>query len=189
MFKVGDRVKCIEDSGSPLKVGQEYTVTSVTTIPQEDQGLAECEQMVRVRCPGGPLSLSQAEWYSSRFTLAAAPSEAPPDGRALTYDGGKEPLAMLPWAGIDEVARVQAYGHKKYKDFNNYRKGMEVSRNLSCAIRHIRDYMNGHDADAESGCNPLGHAACRILFVLQNLHDGTAIDDRYKGQHEKQDAA
>lgn len=100
--------------------------------------------------------------------------------KALTYDDGKEPLAMLPWAAIDELSRVQMYGHGKYKDFNNYRKGMEVTRNLSCAIRHIRDYINGIDADHESGLNPLAHAMCRLAFVLQNLHDNTAIDDRYK---------
>ena len=99
--------------------------------------------------------------------------------KAATYDEGKEPLAHLPWGGLDEVSRVQAYGHKKYKDFNNYRKGMEVSRNLSCAIRHIRDYMDGQNTDHESGLNPLAHAACRLLFVLQNLKDGVAIDDRY----------
>lgn len=100
--------------------------------------------------------------------------------KAKTYDEGKEPLAMLPWAAIDELSRVQAYGHSKYKDFNNYRKGMEVTRNLSCALRHIRDYLNGADTDHESGLNPLGHAMCRVAFVLQNLHDGVAIDDRYR---------
>jgi hypothetical protein len=100
--------------------------------------------------------------------------------KALTYDGGKAPLAQLPWAAIEELSLVQLYGHQKYKDFNNYRKGMEVSRNLSCALRHIKEYMEGHDVDAESGRNPLAHALCRIAFVLQNLHDGTAIDDRYK---------
>ncbi len=100
--------------------------------------------------------------------------------KALTYDDGKPPLAQIPWAAIDQLALVQAYGHKKYGDFNNYRKGMEVSRNLSCAIRHIRDYMNGRDNDEESGLNPLAHAVARLCFVLQNLNDGTAIDDRFK---------
>ena len=100
--------------------------------------------------------------------------------KAKTYDEGKEPLAQLPWAAIDEMSRVQAYGHMKYKDFNNYRKGMEVSRNLSCVLRHVRDYMNGHDVDHESGINPLAHAMCRLGFVMQNLHDGVALDDRYK---------
>ena len=102
------------------------------------------------------------------------------ENKAKTYDDGKEPLAWLPWAAIDELSRVQQYGHGKYKDFNNYRKGMEVSRNLSCAIRHIRDYLNGVDTDHESGRNPLAHAMCRIAFVLQNINDGVAIDDRYK---------
>lgn len=100
--------------------------------------------------------------------------------KAKTYDEGKEPLAWLPWKAIDEMSRVQQYGHSKYKDFNNYRKGMEVSRNLSCAIRHIRDYMEGVDKDHESNLNPLAHAMCRIAFVLQNIEEGKAIDDRYK---------
>lgn len=100
--------------------------------------------------------------------------------KAKTYDDGKPPLAYLPWAGVDEVAQVQAYGHKKYKDFNNYRKGMEIGRNLSCAIRHIRAFMEGEDLDKESNRNHLAHACCRLLFTLQNIHDGTAIDDRFK---------
>jgi hypothetical protein len=100
--------------------------------------------------------------------------------KAQTYDEGKPPLAQLPWAAVTELSKVQAYGHKKYGDFNNYRKGMEVSRNLSCALRHISEYMEGSNADAESGLNPLAHAMCRIAFVLQNIHDGVALDDRWK---------
>jgi hypothetical protein len=101
-------------------------------------------------------------------------------GKAATYDDGKVPLAHLPWEGLKAVSRVQMYGHKKYKDFNNYRKGMEVSRNLSCAMRHIVEYLEGHDKDEESGENPLAHAAARVLFVLQNLAEGTAVDDRFR---------
>lgn len=103
-------------------------------------------------------------------------------GKAKTYDDGKPPLAQLPWAALRELSMVQLYGHKKYKDFNNYRKGMEITRNLSCAIRHISEFIDGHDTDAESGRSHLGHAMCRIAFVLQNLADGVAIDDRYKNQ-------
>ena len=104
--------------------------------------------------------------------------------KALTYDDGKAPLAYLPWAAIDEMALVQAYGHRKYKDFFNYKRGMEVGRNLSCAIRHIRDYMNGVDKDHESGLSPLAHALCRISFVLENIKDGKAIDDRFTSRKE-----
>lgn len=103
-----------------------------------------------------------------------------PAEKAQTYDDGKPPLANLPPAGIAAVARVQAYGHRKYKDFNNYRRGMEVSRQLSCAMRHIMAYMDGESLDPESGETHLAHAACRLLFVIQNERDGVLIDDRYK---------
>lgn len=106
--------------------------------------------------------------------------------KAATYDDGKAPLANLPTAGLRAIAAVQAYGHRKYGDFWNYRRGMEISRNLSCALRHIYAYLDGEDLDPESRENHLGHAACRIFFVLQNLKDGTAIDDRFTSTHKKQ---
>lgn len=99
--------------------------------------------------------------------------------KAATFDDDKVPLSRVPWAGVDAMARAQAYGNRKYGDFENYRKGMEISRNLSCAIRHLRDFMNGQDLDAESGEDHLGHAMARIAFVIQNRHDGVGIDDRY----------
>ena len=99
---------------------------------------------------------------------------------ALTYDDGKPPLARLPLKALREVAFVQLYGAQKYGDFENYRKGMEITRNASCAIRHIADFMDGQDLDSESGCNHLAHAACRLLFILENIAEGTAIDDRFK---------
>lgn len=120
----------------------------------------------------------QSRYAANIDKVLALPNKAPE--KAATYDDGKAPLANIPWAAVDEMALVQAYGHAKYGDFNNYRKGMEVSRNLSCALRHIRDYMSGHDKDPESGRHTLGHAMCRIAFVLQNIADGAAIDDRYK---------
>lgn len=121
-------------------------------------------------------TVNESDWFEESKTDRVWAAEAP---KALTYDDGKEPLSRLPWAGIDSMSRVQAYGNSKYNDFENYRKGLEVSRNLSCAIRHIRDFMNGEDMDRESGESHLGHAMCRLAFVLQNIHDNVAIDDRY----------
>ncbi len=111
-----------------------------------------------------------------------APACAGPSNvaKARTLDDGKAPLSTLPPAGIEAVAMVQLYGHKKYGDFNNYRKGMEHSRQLSCAIRHIMAHMNGETKDPESGELHLAHAACRLLFLIQNIKDGVDIDDRYK---------
>lgn len=99
--------------------------------------------------------------------------------KALTHDTDKPPLATLPWKALREVAMAQAYGAQKYSP-NNWRKGMEVTRNASCAIRHIADYLDGRDLDDESKRHALAHAACRVLFLLENILEKTAIDDRFK---------
>ncbi len=99
--------------------------------------------------------------------------------KALTYDDGKPPLAQLPPEGIRAVARVQAYGNSKYGSYHDWRKGMEASRVVSCAMRHLMAYMDGETTDPESGQPHLAHAACRILFLIQNTKDQTVTDDRF----------
>lgn len=108
------------------------------------------------------------------------PDGNPLDQKAKTDDGDKPPLANLPWKALRKVSAVQAYGHKKYGSYHNFKLGMEVSRNLSCAIRHISEYMDGNDNDKESLQPHLAHAACRILFALENIEDGVSVDDRFK---------
>lgn len=105
-----------------------------------------------------------------------APPSTPEKARAKTDDSAKPPLAWLPWGGLEEVAWVLDFGAKKYGN-GNYRQGMEVSRNLSCAIRHISAYMQGQRIDSESGRSHLAHAACRLLFALQNQKDKVCIED------------
>lgn len=102
--------------------------------------------------------------------------------KASTHDDGKPPLARLPFAALNEMAMVMQHGYKKYKDWNNWRKGMEVLRNASCAMRHIGDYVIGKNKDHESGCHPLAHAMVRLAFIIENEKDGKAIDDRYSAQ-------
>lgn len=110
------------------------------------------------------------------------PQQTPPTDatKAKTYDDGKPPLAYLPPEGMRAVARVQQYGHIKYGSFWNYRQGLEIGRNASCAMRHIMAVMDGEDLDPESGEHHFAHACARLMFALQNIKDGTVIDDRYK---------
>lgn len=99
--------------------------------------------------------------------------------KSKTSDNGKPPLARLPLKAIRELAMVQRYGKIKYNDDWNWKLGMEVSRHCSCALRHIYDFMDGQTLDKESGRHALAHAAIRLLYVIENMEEGTHIDDRY----------
>lgn len=105
----------------------------------------------------------------SAVTQSFNETTTPAAVEAKTDDGDKLPLIQLPWRAIADVSRVQQFGHRKYRDFNNYRAGMAVSRNLSCAVRHIVKFWLGETNDPESGCHHLAHAACRLLFILENI--------------------
>lgn len=98
--------------------------------------------------------------------------------KALHLDNGKPPLAMVPRALVEEVARVLQYGATKY-ELHNWRKGSTVITFLNSALRHIFRYLDGETYDGESGLNHLSHAACNLGFLLQWERDGVLEDNRY----------
>lgn len=97
----------------------------------------------------------------------------------LKYDAGKPPMMLLDKYALEQIALVLAYGAQKYSK-NNWRNGIEVTRLLDAAIRHIyaSDY---EDIDAESGLPHLAHAGCCIMFALWMRTYKPHLDDRWLG--------
>ena len=97
---------------------------------------------------------------------------------------GKPPLAHLPMRALREVAQVELWARteKKPKPYpsDNWRIGGPVRDGINSSMRHEADFLDGLDADPESGRHPLAHAACQILFLLENILTGRVVDDRYK---------
>jgi hypothetical protein len=133
----------------------------------------------KMECPKHEGQMNAAYKHGLIADAVNIPAQEDHAPRAKTYDDGKPPMAHLPWKALREVSLVQIAGKDKYGDFHNYRKGMEVGRNLSCAVRHIADFMDGDDLDSETKRSHLASAALRCLFALQNILEKTAIDDRY----------
>ena len=98
---------------------------------------------------------------------------------ALKYDDNKIPVELLPTQALEEVAKVLAFGKKKYAAWN-WAKGFKWTRLIGAAIRHIYAYQRGEDKDPESGLSHIAHAACCILFLLQHELSNLGEDDRYK---------
>lgn len=94
----------------------------------------------------------------------------------LKYDAGKPPMTLLDRYALEQTALVLAYGAQKYAR-HNWRKGIEVSRLLDAAVRHIYASDEEH-LDAESGLPHLAHAMCCIMFALRMTKDRPDMDDR-----------
>lgn len=120
------------------------------------------------------ISLSERNEY--RITARATYEK---EIAAVKFDADKPRPELLPSDALMEVAKVMAFGAKKYDD-ENWRKGFEWTRLLGSCHRHLHAWNAGENKDPESGLSHLSHAACNILFLLEHELKGLGKDTRHK---------
>lgn len=73
----------------------------------------------------------------------------------------------LPWAQVEQVAKITDFGAKKYSEDNNWQRVPDArNRYFNATIRHIAAWWKGEVNDPETGFNHLGHAVCCLLFLM-----------------------
>mgnify|MGYP000116654486 CR=1 FL=1 len=101
--------------------------------------------------------------------------------RGLKYDTEKPPMALLDPAFLEGVARVLGFGANKYAA-HNWRNGINVSRLISAAYRHLGAINSGEDTDPESGLPHAHHLGCCVMFLASMLATRPDMDDRWKAK-------
>jgi hypothetical protein len=76
------------------------------------------------------------------------------------------------------MGQVMEFGQRKY-DQNNWRKGIEVSRLLDAANRHLLKWTEGDEQDEESGQDHLFHAAVDLMMAWETARNRPSFDDRF----------
>ena len=76
------------------------------------------------------------------------------------------------------LAQVLTYGAEKYAA-NNWREGIDQSRLLSAAMRHITAFQSGILDDPETGLPHTAHAMCCLMFSLELMTSTKNIDSRF----------
>lgn len=95
------------------------------------------------------------------------------------FDTEKPRVDLLSSKALIEIAKVMGHGAGKYGD-QNWRAGIEWSRVIGAAMRHLLAFNDGEDKDAETGLSHLAHAGCCILFLLEYEKTHLELDDRFK---------
>lgn len=106
--------------------------------------------------------------------------DAEPSGTTLgkKFDQEKPRYDLIPYAGINEAAKVFAFGAAKYGD-RNWELGLSYGRLYAALQRHLTSFWAGEELDPESGHHHLGHAACCLLMLSQfALASRDDLDDR-----------
>ncbi len=90
----------------------------------------------------------------------------------------KPPLHLIPPAAEILESAVMALGAKKYGAFNWRAANIKASVYVAAARRHLVQWFDGQDDDAESGMSHLAHARACLGILLDALATGHLVDDR-----------
>jgi Domain of unknown function (DUF5664) len=122
--------------------------------------------------------MSDGDYDRTGVGTGVNPLSVPP-GTGIKHDKGKEPLHLLSRTWLLGVARVLGFGATKYAA-HNWRGGIERSRLVAAAFRHLLAYNEGEDVDPETGLPHLDHASCCLMFARELHETRPDLDDRYK---------
>lgn len=103
----------------------------------------------------------------------------PPQEGGTKHDQDKPRIELVDPEFIEGVASVLTFGARKYAA-HNWRSGIDASRLIGAAYRHLGAFNKGEDLDPESGQSHLFHAACCLQFLSWTLKHKPEHDDRYK---------
>ena len=96
----------------------------------------------------------------------------------IKHDSDKPDMSLLSSFSINELAKVLSFGKEKYAA-HNWRKGIQISRLIAAAQRHMFAFNGGEDKDPESGLSHLAHAMCCMMFAIEMMEVKPELDDRY----------
>lgn len=191
MFKIGQKVKCIEGNDINLHDDRIYTIETSNS------------RFVSLKERPG------IEWYRSRFVdiserdsyleertneltkleekILNKENAAHPKDVGSKHDSGKPRMELIPTEFLIETAKALTFGSKKYGD-HNFRKGLSYSRLLGAAKRHIELELATVESDLESGESHLAHAAASLaMYAFMKTHKKD-LDDRFKYTEEEKKA-
>lgn len=98
--------------------------------------------------------------------------------KAKKNDSDKVPMELLSHGALLEISKVFGHGAKKYGRFN-YKSGLNYSRIIGAAYRHLGAFNSGEDLDPESGLSHIAHLGCCVIMLLDYIQEHPEMDDRY----------
>jgi hypothetical protein len=97
----------------------------------------------------------------------------------MKNDYHKPQMHLIDRTAMQSMAIVLQHGAAKYgKD--NWKGGIEFSRLVSAALRHLFAISDGEDIDHESGELHASHVMCNMMFLIWMMQNRPDLDDRFR---------
>jgi len=95
----------------------------------------------------------------------------------IKHDAGKPPLSILTRESLIAEARAFEYGAQKYGR-DNYKQGMNWTRVIDAALRHLTAFNAKENLDPESKLCHLAHSKACLAMLIYYYENNIGTDDR-----------
>ena len=126
-------------------------------------------------CPRNPIK-TEAQHLADKLNGTAG----------VKHDTSKPDFSLLSPLALSYLTAVLDFGARKYAA-HNWRKGIDQTRLIAAAMRHINAFNAGEDLDLETGLPHMAHAMCCCMFSIEQMYagEGKNPDSRYKLSYEQ----
>lgn len=93
----------------------------------------------------------------------------------------KPPLDLIPPSAEILEGAVMRLGARKYGPYNWRRQKVRASVYIAAARRHLAQWLDGEDLDAESQVSHLAHARACLGILIDAIATDCVMDDRPPG--------
>ena len=90
----------------------------------------------------------------------------------------KVPLSCVPAPVLMEIGAGMLEGSIKYGRHNYRESRIKASTYYDAVMRHMMQWWEGEDIDADSGLSHVTKAICSLVVLRDQMLAGTIIDDR-----------
>lgn len=98
----------------------------------------------------------------------------------IKHDSQKPDFSLLSPIALTYLVKVLDFGAQKYAA-HNWRKGIDQTRLVSAAFRHLTAFLAGEDVDVETGLPHMAHVMCCAMFSVELMASSQEpLDSRYK---------
>lgn len=105
--------------------------------------------------------------------------------KGYKLDNGKAPMTLFPYEALEGATQALKYGIEKYGKYN-FTEGIEISRLLDAASRHLYQYVWVNKQDPETGLSHLDHALASLAMAKWMEVNRKELTELYTDKKEKE---
>lgn len=95
------------------------------------------------------------------------------------FDNGKSRVDLIPYEMDEEIGKVLLFGVEKYGEAN-WAQGIDYTKLIASAKRHLGKFQAGIDIDDESGLMHVSHAATNLAMLIWMIYNRPDLDNRWQ---------